>query len=76
MSAQLSPHPIQLGTSVRLAGPKISQTWLERMLCVARAYATRRQLLELDAHLLRDIGVTRLDARLEADRRPWDLGGR
>ena len=41
-----------------------------------RAHDTRRQLAELDAHLLRDIGITALDAQLEASRKPWDLQGR
>jgi len=41
-----------------------------------RAYETRRQLSELDAHLLRDIAITLLDARIEAARKPWDLQGR
>jgi uncharacterized protein YjiS (DUF1127 family) len=41
-------------------------TWQER----AR---TRHQLLMLDDQLLRDIGLTRLDARKEADKPFWRL---
>ena len=32
----------------------------------------RAQLAELDDHLLRDMGLTRADARLEATRPFWD----
>ena len=32
----------------------------------------RRDLADLDDHLLRDIGITRSDALKEADRLPWD----
>ena len=39
-------------------------TWHERA-------KTRRQLLMLDDRLLRDIGITRLDARGEADKPFW-----
>jgi uncharacterized protein YjiS (DUF1127 family) len=33
----------------------------------------RHDLRALDAHLLRDIGITATDARREADRAPWDV---
>jgi uncharacterized protein YjiS (DUF1127 family) len=33
---------------------------------------TRRSLLRLDDHQLRDIGLTRDQARAEAERRSWD----
>ena len=39
-------------------------TWRERA-------AMRRQLLMLDDRLLRDIGITRLDAQNEADKPFW-----
>lgn len=71
MSAQLSPRLSALRLP-RFAAPKLELTWLVRFW---RAYHTRRQLSELDAHLLRDIGVTPMDARLEAARKPWDLQG-
>ena len=35
----------------------------------------RRALAALDDHMLKDIGLTRADARQEADRRFWDEGG-
>ncbi len=38
-----------------------------------RAIGTRRQLAEMDDRMLRDIGISRVDALQEADRLPWDL---
>jgi uncharacterized protein YjiS (DUF1127 family) len=38
-----------------------------------RAVRTRRQLAEMDDRMLRDIGISRLDALREAERAPWDL---
>lgn len=39
-----------------------------------RAITTRRQLLEMDERMLKDIGVTRAEALREAARAPWDNG--
>ena len=75
MSAQLSPLPSALRLPARFGMPKVGFGWLTSLSRLWRAYDTRRQLGELDAHLLRDIGVTRLDARLEASRKPWDVQG-
>jgi uncharacterized protein YjiS (DUF1127 family) len=72
MSAQFSPLPSALRLPARLAAPKLELGWIAR---VWRAHQTRRQLRELDTHLLRDIGVTRFDAELEAARKTWDLQG-
>jgi len=41
-----------------------------------RAIQTRRQLAEMDDRMLRDIGISRLDALQEAERAPWDLAPR
>ena len=38
-----------------------------------RAALTRRQLAAMDDRMLKDIGISRADALLEADRLPWDL---
>ncbi|TCZ57146.1 DUF1127 domain-containing protein [Roseicella aquatilis] len=38
-----------------------------------RAIQTRRQLAEMDDRMLRDIGISRVDALHEAERLPWDL---
>lgn len=46
--------------------------WLDWLLRMQRNWTTRRQLAALDAHLLRDIGLTAVEARREADRLPWD----
>lgn len=37
------------------------------------AHRTRRQLMELDEHMLHDLGLSRADAHREAARAPWDL---
>lgn len=39
-----------------------------------RAVSTRPGLAELDDRMLRDIGVTRDQARAELQRAPWDIG--
>jgi len=41
-----------------------------------RALQTRRQLAEMDDRMLRDIGISRVDALQEADRLPWDLSSK
>lgn len=75
MSAQLSPLPPVLRLPARFGTLKVGRRWLVHLARFWRAYDTRRQLNELDAHLLRDIGMTRLEARVEAARKPWDLQG-
>ncbi|GIX09841.1 DUF1127 domain-containing protein [Elioraea sp.] len=37
------------------------------------AHRTRRQLLDVDEHLLHDLGLSRADVWREARRAPWDL---
>ncbi len=41
-----------------------------------RAAITRRYLVEMDDRMLKDIGISRVDALREAERLPWDLGRR
>ena len=41
-----------------------------------RAITTRRHLAEMDDRMLKDIGISRVDALREAERLPWDLGRR
>ena len=53
-----------------LPAPKLPRPGLRAML---RAIRTRRQLAEMDDRMLRDIGISRLDALHEAERLPWDL---
>lgn len=40
----------------------------------ARTVGTRRTLLEMDARMLKDIGITHAEAIEEARRMPWDIG--
>lgn len=50
--------------------------WLAWLNEVLQAIATRRRLAEMDDRMLKDIGISRADARLEAERAPWDIGPR
>ena len=58
------------GLSQPAAAPKAASFSLRSMW---RALQTRRQLAEMDDRMLRDIGISRVDALREADRLPWDL---
>jgi uncharacterized protein YjiS (DUF1127 family) len=61
-----------------LAAPRAPQfgLWWKRLAQFRRAWATRRQLAELDPRLLRDIGLTEGEALREISRAPWDPGPR
>lgn len=52
----------------RLPRPPLARWW--------RIRRERQQLLELSDHMLRDIGLTRADARCEAARPFWDVRAR
>ncbi len=57
------------------AGPAqvagFSPTFLDQILIwIARA-RERRQLARLSDHMLKDIGISRVDAEWESRRRPW-----
>lgn len=71
MSAHLLRRPLA-SASVRpvRAAHRSWLAWLARML---RAIETRRHLAEMDARMLKDIGITRLDAYEEIRRAPWDI---
>jgi uncharacterized protein YjiS (DUF1127 family) len=43
-----------------------------RLAAASRLARSRKSLARLDAHLLRDIGLTSAEARIEADRPVWD----
>jgi uncharacterized protein YjiS (DUF1127 family) len=43
-----------------------------RLAAAARLARSRKGLARLDAHLLRDIGLTSAEAQAEADRPVWD----
>jgi len=74
MSASLP----QLATAIT-AGPAVIKAgrgfagWAKQLSVLLRALITRRDLAEMDARMLRDIGLTRSEALAEASRAPWDL---
>jgi uncharacterized protein YjiS (DUF1127 family) len=51
-----------------------NSNWLGWLSAVLRAMETRHYLIEMDARMLKDIGITRSEAVEEANRAPWDLG--
>ena len=62
---------LSFGLLARTApAPKAPRLGLRAMF---RALQTRRQLAGMDDRMLRDIGISRVDALREADRLPWDL---
>ena len=62
-------------TGLSAAQPKRAG-WLAWMTRCLQAIETRRHLAEMDDRMLKDIGITRLDALHEAGRSPWDHDGR
>ncbi|WP_043344660.1 DUF1127 domain-containing protein [Belnapia moabensis] len=46
---------------------------LPSLRAMLRAAITRRYLAEMDDRMLKDIGISRMDARQEAERLPWDI---
>ena len=64
MYALLSTLPVLLGRP-RLPLPPLARWW--------RIRRERQQLLGLSDHMLRDIGLTRAEARQEASRPFWDV---
>ncbi|MXP64601.1 DUF1127 domain-containing protein [Roseomonas sp. M0104] len=72
MSALLgSPSPAR---PARLAHQPalFPEGWTAVLHHALRVLETRRELASLDERLLRDIGMTRAEAALEARRAPWD----
>lgn len=47
-------------------------TVLEQMIAAHERWRQRQALLALDDHLLKDIGVSRVDVEREAAKRPWE----
>lgn len=68
--------------ALRQSGPALRRkavagnTWLDWLGQALRAVTTRRYLAEMDDRMLKDIGLTRMDAAEEANRAPWDFGPR
>jgi uncharacterized protein YjiS (DUF1127 family) len=50
------------------------QGFVARLFAAVRVVGTRRTLLEMDARMLKDIGITHAEAVHEARRMPWDIG--
>jgi uncharacterized protein YjiS (DUF1127 family) len=46
---------------------------LPSLRAMLRAATTRRYLMEMDDRMLKDIGISRVDAMREAERLPWDI---
>ncbi len=59
----------------RVAGREVARI-LGRIAAMCRARGSRHDLASLDDRMLRDIGVSRLEALAEAGRWPWDLDRR
>lgn len=47
-------------------------TVLDRLISAHERWRQRQALLALDDHLLKDIGLTRVDVEREANKRPWE----
>jgi uncharacterized protein YjiS (DUF1127 family) len=56
-----------------LSWTKLSLPVLPALRAMVRAITTRRQLAEMDDRMLKDVGISRVDALREAERLPWDL---
>jgi uncharacterized protein YjiS (DUF1127 family) len=61
-------------SSLRSAPVARSHGWSVLLRRMFTALETRMQLEELDDRMLRDIGMSRGEARHEANRAPWDIG--
>jgi uncharacterized protein YjiS (DUF1127 family) len=53
---------------------KVAAGWLDWLATMLHAIESRRRLTEMDARMLKDIGVSRSEALEEASRAPWDIG--
>jgi uncharacterized protein YjiS (DUF1127 family) len=71
----LHPHTLRHTGRPYLAVPSLPSL-LSSLAAMLRAVQTRRQLAQMDDRMLRDIGISRADALMEAGRAPWDLGCR
>lgn len=47
-------------------------TVLDRLISAHERWRQRQALLGLDDHLLKDIGLTRVDVEREAGKKPWE----
>ena len=77
MSAQLGPvrhslPPCSAPAQSKLQGFRPAQ-WLAFLRQMLRAVETRAHLEDMDARMLRDIGITKTEASREIARAPWDI---
>jgi uncharacterized protein YjiS (DUF1127 family) len=66
------PEVIMFVRALNHAMPMASRSLLRRVLAAVTLHRQRHQLGRLDAHMLRDIGLTPAQARHEAARPIWD----
>ncbi|WP_439552643.1 DUF1127 domain-containing protein [Falsiroseomonas sp.] len=72
----ITPGSLRHGARAARRKAAGGNTWLGWLGQAFRAVTTRRYLAEMDDHMLKDIGLTRMDAAQEANRAPWDFGPR
>ena len=65
---RLAPGRTTARARTRRVLPTLGAMW--------RAVTTRRMLRHMADRMLADIGISRAQAAFEADRLPWDMGGR
>ncbi len=70
----MSGHVLSRTVARRARRQEVS--WLSWLTTMLRTIETRRHLPEMDARMLKDIGISRADALEEAKRVPWDIGPR
>lgn len=76
MSGTVFTRPARARPAARQSGLGVRGGWLPWLAAMFRAIESRRRLAEMDARMLRDIGVTPAEALEEAERAPWDLSPR
>lgn len=69
----MASHQTPAATWLAQGAGTASTVFLRRLQAMWQAHLTRRELSRLDARLLRDVGVTELQAARESSRAPWDL---
>jgi hypothetical protein len=67
----VSHHALPLVARLHQTGAAVGRL-SSRALGLSALARSRRSLLKLDEHLLRDIGLTRAEALAEAERGAWD----
>lgn len=64
---------VVLNTATKPAARTRQAGFWARVWTAFRVYGERQELGHLDAHMLKDIGLTREDVMAEANRPIWDL---